>query len=76
EIIDEINAALESTYPITVSCHEIASALVGSYPVADLTDLTSQFEEIVKGIVENRLSHSSEDNLEKIVLMIESVSSD
>ena len=72
EIIEEINQALDSTYPITISTDEIASALIGSYPAANLQDLKGQFEEILQGILENKLADSPEKNLEKIVLMIES----
>ncbi|AZR72781.1 hypothetical protein BBF96_04855 [Anoxybacter fermentans] len=71
EVIKEINEALESTYPITISSEEIAAALVGSYPATDLRDLTNHFEKILKGILENRLADSPEKNLEKIVLLIE-----
>jgi hypothetical protein len=74
EVVEEINEALNSAYPITISASEIASALVGSYPATDLQDLVGHFEEVLKGLLESRMAHSPEDNLEKIVLMIESAS--
>lgn len=74
EVIEEINEALNSAYPITIAATEIASALVGSYPATDLHDLVGHFEEVLKGLLESRMANSPEDNLEKIVLMIESAS--
>lgn len=74
DVIEEINEALNSAYPITISANEIASALVGSYPALELRDLVGHFEEVLKGLLESRMADSPEDNLEKIVLMIEAAS--
>lgn len=72
QVIQEINQALDSTYPITISSNEIAAALVGTYPAANITDLTVYFEEVLTGILESKLHDLPEKNLDKIVLMIES----
>ncbi len=72
QVVDEINEALDSTYPITISSNEIAAALVGSYPASNLKDVTSHFEEILLGIMESRMIDLPEKNMDKIVLMIES----
>lgn len=76
QVIQEINEALDSTYPITISSSEIAAALVGTYPAANLADLTTYFEEILTGILESKLDALPEKNLDKIVLMIESYITD
>lgn len=71
-LVDEINEALDSAYPITISSQEIASALVGSYPATDIKDLVQHFEQVLQGLLESKVADSPEENLEKIVLMIES----
>lgn len=73
QVIEEINIALNSAYPIIISSDEIATALVGSYPAANLPDLAKQFEEILAGILENKMIDLPEKNLDKIVLMIEAM---
>lgn len=71
-LVDEINMALNSAYPITISTQEIASALVGSYPATDIKNLVQHFEQVLQGLLESKVANSPEENMEKIVLLIES----
>ncbi|MEC9488460.1 MAG: DUF6079 family protein [Halanaerobium sp.] len=71
ELIDEINAALQTTIPIRISYQEIIDQIAGSYPASRVDELVRKFRKALDSKVEQATQEYQEINLERVVLLLE-----